>query len=266
VDFSYTLRSIGRPVEALSAAERVVVIQQKLANAHPELIQFRSDLAASYSAVGYLLNVTGRPVEALAAFERSLAIVRKLAGANANVTRFQDQLAGAYGSIAWVYKMTGKPAEALAEYEHELAIRRKLIEADPSVRMHQTHMATCLGQIGGIHREAGRHSEAARASREASAILERLSILEPIDCYNMACHNATLVGIAITPGSGMTAAEGRHAAEQAIEWLHRAVARGYRNVALMRRDPDLDPLRSRPDFQLLMMELEFPDDALARGD
>jgi hypothetical protein len=45
-----------------------------------------------------------------------------------------------------------------------------------------------------------------------------------------------------------------------MQWLHRAVARGYRNVALMRRDSDLDPLRSRPDFQLLMMDLAMPDD------
>jgi serine/threonine-protein kinase len=61
----------------------------------------------------------------------------------------------------------------------------------------------------------------------------------------------------------MTATEGRTAAEQAMQWLYRAVARGYRNVALMQRDPDLDPLRSRPDFQLLMMDLEFPDDPFA---
>jgi serine/threonine-protein kinase len=98
------------------------------------------------------------------------------------------------------------------------------------------------------------------------AIYERLSILEPIDCYNLACGNATLAGIAIGPGSGMTSAEGQAAAERAMEWLHRAVARGYRNVALMQRDPYLNPVRSRPDFQLLMMDLEFPDDPFVRGD
>jgi hypothetical protein len=51
-----------------------------------------------------------------------------------------------------------------------------------------------------------------------------------------------------------------------MQWLHRAVNAGYRNVALMRRDSDLDSLRSRPDFQLLMMDLAFPDDPFARGD
>ncbi len=31
----------------------------------------------------------------------------------------------------------------------------------------------------------------------------------------------------------------------------------------MRRDADLDPLRSRPDFQMLMMDPAFPDEPFA---
>jgi hypothetical protein len=64
----------------------------------------------------------------------------------------------------------------------------------------------------------------------------------------------------------MKAAEGRAEAERAMQWLHGAVAAGYRNVALMRQDPDLDPLRSRDDFQHLMMDLAMPDDPFARPD
>jgi serine/threonine-protein kinase len=259
-DFSYTLRVTGRPIEALSAAERVLTIRQTLADAHPELAQSQADLAASYGRVGYLLNVTGRPAEALAAFERELATVRKLAEANPNVTRFQELQAGAYGLIAWTYKLDGKSAEALAAFERELAIERKLAEANPSVLWNQRAIALTVGHISGIHREAGRHAEAATAAREAVAIYGRLPTLEPIDCYNLSCLNATFSGIAAMPGSGVGTSEGQAAAERAMQWLLRAVARGYRNMVTMRRDHDLDPLRSRPDFQLLMMDLAMPDD------
>jgi hypothetical protein len=50
-----------------------------------------------------------------------------------------------------------------------------------------------------------------------------------------------------------------------MDWLRQAVAGGYRKLTVLRTDLDLDPLRSRPDFQLLMMDLAFPDDPFARG-
>jgi hypothetical protein len=34
-------------------------------------------------------------------------------------------------------------------------------------------------------------------------------------------------------------------------------------VAFMRRDADLDPLRARPDFQLLLLDLAFPGQPFA---
>ena len=43
-----------------------------------------------------------------------------------------------------------------------------------------------------------------------------------------------------------------------MDTLRRAVAAGYRSVDWIGATPDLDPLRSRPDFQLLMMDLAFP--------
>jgi hypothetical protein len=40
--------------------------------------------------------------------------------------------------------------------------------------------------------------------------------------------------------------------------LRRAVAAGFADIAHIRADPDLDPLRSRADFQTLLMDLAFP--------
>jgi hypothetical protein len=66
-------------------------------------------------------------------------------------------------------------------------------------------------------------------------------------------------------GSGLSAAEGAAELDRAMVLLRRAIAGGYRNLTWMRRDPDLDPLRTRPDFQALMMDLEFPSDPFAKG-
>jgi hypothetical protein len=42
----------------------------------------------------------------------------------------------------------------------------------------------------------------------------------------------------------------------AMAWLPKAVAAGYKDVASIRKDADLDFLRDREDFQKLVAELE----------
>ena len=51
--------------------------------------------------------------------------------------------------------------------------------------------------------------------------------------------------------------EQRRHADKAIQALREAAAQGYRNVPWMKRDPCLDPLRQRPDFQQFLKELEL---------
>jgi hypothetical protein len=41
-----------------------------------------------------------------------------------------------------------------------------------------------------------------------------------------------------------------------MEWLHQAVANGYRNTNQLRIESALDPLRDRADFKKLMADLE----------
>lgn len=45
-------------------------------------------------------------------------------------------------------------------------------------------------------------------------------------------------------------------ADRAMALLRQAVAKGYKDAAHLKKDKDLDPLRSRPDFQKLLAELE----------
>ncbi len=67
-------------------------------------------------------------------------------------------------------------------------------------------------------------------------------------------------------GSGLTVAAARSEADKAIERLRRVIPAGcWSQAALMRIDTDLDPIRSRPDFQLLIIDLVSPIDPFAPG-
>jgi eukaryotic-like serine/threonine-protein kinase len=180
------------------------------------------------------------------------------------VTDFRSDLSSTHQVMGWALNQTGKTAEALAEFERSTTIMQKLAEANPNVTEWQTELANNLGFVGGMHLKAGRTAEAVASVRRATAILRRLPSRKPADLYNLACGHAMLSLLAAEPGSGMTAAEGRAEADRAMEWLRQAVAAGYRKLSFMRIDSDLEPLRSRTDFQLLMMDLAFPAEPFAR--
>ena len=50
--------------------------------------------------------------------------------------------------------------------------------------------------------------------------------------------------------------------DRAMELLKQVVAEGYRAPS-MSTDPDFDPLRRRPDFQRLLLDVTFPADPFA---
>ena len=77
----------------------------------------------------------------------------------------------------------------------------------------------------------------------------------------MACCHSLIAGAAPEPGSGLMLADARAEAERAVAGVREAFARGYGNLEWVRRgDPDLKPIRRRPDFQLLLMDLLMPFD------
>ncbi len=80
---------------------------------------------------------------------------------------------------------------------------------------------------------------------------------------HLAGSRSLLSGVVDRSGSGMSAVEGRVEADAAMVALRRAVDAGWRNASRARKDSDLDPIRSRPEFRLLMLDLEFPADTFA---
>jgi eukaryotic-like serine/threonine-protein kinase len=84
------------------------------------------------------------------------------------------------------------------------------------------------------------------------------------DLYDLARCRALLAGSDVGPDSDVSAGEARSRADRAMEALRRAVAAGYRDQARMRVDTDLDPLRDREDFRLLLMDLAMPAEPFAR--
>ena len=82
--------------------------------------------------------------------------------------------------------------------------------------------------------------------------------------FEAGCH-AMLASVAGRTGSGIAGPERSSEEETAMVILRRIIEGGYHDSQLI-IESSLDPLRSRPDFRLLMMDVAFPADPFARSD
>ncbi len=253
------LRHTGQTAEALTSYRAALTILQRLADASPTVTELQFDLGATQNNIGILLRETGKPADALASLRAALAIHRNLADANPDLTKFQIALANAELETGESMRWAGKRAESRACYERALAILARLIDAQPTFAKHlQIYLVFGWKGLGATQQAAGQPADAVGSWRRAVATDEhaRTSMGEPL-YYLAGCH-AGLGGIAGAAGSGLSASEGAVELDRAMALLRRAADAGFHNVDRMRRDPDLDPLRARPDFQAMMADLAFP--------
>jgi serine/threonine-protein kinase len=264
VSIGVLLTDTGKPTEALPAFERAKQIQQKLADANPDAAQSQSDLARTLDYMATVGRYYRGGRDPLPIYEQARAIRQKLVDANPNILQFQGDLAFTDIYIGLILQHSGRPTDALAAHRRAIDTLERLVQLDPATSEYQWELAHSLGYVAGLRKELRQPSDAVAAWRQAVAIYERVPTRRVIDLYNLACAHAGLSGLAAEPSSRMTAHQGRAEADKAMEWLRRAVAAGYRNFGWMRVDADLDSLRPRSDFQLLMLDLAFPADPIAR--
>jgi hypothetical protein len=128
--------------------------------------------------------------------------------------------------------------------------------------VYRSHLAYSFHRRGLARGDLGDTAGAAADARRAVALAEGLPSGRGQDLFQTPCAHAALAGLA---GSGVSAAEAVTEADAAMALLRRAAAVGHRNPDAYRTEDALDPLRSRDDFRVLMMDLAMPDDAFARA-
>jgi hypothetical protein len=102
---------------------------------------------------------------------------------------------------------------------------------------------------------AGDHIKAVSAANELSQGKD----VNAAVLYDLACV-CSLASAAVKPAAADANAKSQKLKEQyamrALELLRQAIAKGFKDVAHMKKDTDLDPLRQRDDFKKLVAEME----------
>jgi tetratricopeptide (TPR) repeat protein len=255
-----TLMGVGKaeaelrhPHEAARARQEAVGVMTQLAEEYPLIQDYQGCLAAGYHCLASDHFDARNYEEALGFFRRALPIREKLSRANpGNLNRHSD-VVGTWNRIAETLEKLGRREEALAAYERVIALHRLTCERQPTVPRHRHWLGDRYLDLARVQRSLG------QATRAAATIRQRLELCpdNPAELYRTARALAACIPVATQGQAEITAddAEPGALADQAMAVLRQAVRYGFRDLESLRTNPDLAPLRTRADFQVLVATL-----------
>jgi tetratricopeptide (TPR) repeat protein len=252
------LTQTSKPLEAEAEFCRALEIYGKLADDDPAVSVFRWQLANSHNSLGAVLSGTGKPSQAEAEFRLVLKICQKLADDNPGIPDHRNLLAAGHINLSVVLRRLGQTAKARDSCDQAIAIREALVQEVPKVPMYRSNLAYSYLRHGLARGDLSDPVGAAADTRRAIALWEGLPSRRGEEWFEAACAQAALASLAGRAGSGVSTAEAVTEADAAMALLRRAVAQGHRRPDAYRTEDVLDPLRSRDDFRLLMMDLARP--------
>ena len=256
------LADTGKLAEAVAEHRDALAIQQKLADDNPAVTDFRSRLANSRNNLGIMLSETGNTAEAEAEFHKAVSIYQKLADDNPAIPEYRRGIIYPLINIGEQLTNTGRASLAIDYFARSRDILEALVKEHPTERENRDLLASSLSGLGRARGRAGDRRAAVADLRRAIALQEGLAALRNDGRYDLARSHARLASLAADHGSGLAPAEAQAQADRAVDLLRRLVAEGFRTPS-MSTEPDFDPLRPRPDFQLLLLDLTFPADPFA---
>jgi serine/threonine protein kinase len=282
----------GQRDAALKSYEEARTIRAKLVAAHPDFPEYQNHLANSCNSIGILQKDAGQREVALQSYEQARAIWERLVAAHPDVPDYQIRLGGTYVNLGSLVADNGKPEDSLLWYAKAISLIRQHEPSNSTARLFLRNAylsrARALSNLS-RHAEAlkdwdrtlaletgpdrnrlrlecaktlaylGQH---AQASAEANDLAQAKGMTAG-NLYNLACvyalSSAAAAKDASLPQADRNRLAERHAA-RAVELLTQVQATGYfkdrARVERLKKDSDLDPLRSRDDFQKLLAELE----------
>jgi tetratricopeptide (TPR) repeat protein len=249
----------GRLQEAEQDYEEALSICKQLAADFPARPEFRERVADSHNDRGILLRDTGRVKEAEQEYDQALSIYRQLAADFPNKPDLRNGLAGTCVNLANLLQRQGNCAAAklvlLEGSPHHLAAL-KANSRNPTYRQfYRKHLIVLTAAHAGL-------LEQADAVRTAETCRD-LGWNAPADAYDAACLLSLCIPI-VAQHDKLDEKQRQEAAqfygEAAMKLLRDAASKGFKNVAHMKKDTDLDPLRPREDFKKLIAELEAKRD------
>jgi serine/threonine-protein kinase len=261
-------RKAGEPAEARGWYQKALIILEKLTQDSPAVTEFQEDLAKIYGNLGLLENEAGKPAAALGWYKKSQAIWEKLIQTNA--TPYHSGLGQVLDFIGLAWELQGQHEKALTAYQKAIDHQRMAFAKAPKVMWYRQLLSDHYTSLARLQRTLNRPTEASAASLDRRQLWPRdrteLYNVASKELYSVACELALCVPLVAKGKAQLTPAEQTERqkyANLAMGTLEQAIDSGFNDVEHMKKDKDLDPLRSDDNFKKLLQQLE--DKAKKKG-
>jgi tetratricopeptide (TPR) repeat protein len=233
---------MGKIEEAERVYKTAVNILEGLLADSPKEMRVAVDLGRIYLGLGYFFNGQRKLETAVDWYSRAIRTLQAALPPGPSSSAARQALHEAYWSRAQALAALERKQEALADYDRAIKL-----EDGPNHTALRLERADTLAHLG-------KHAE---ATAEADA-LAREEVIEAESLYQSACI-FSISSEAVHRDTKISAADRQKLSAQyaarAVELLARSHAAGYfkdpAHLQTLKKDSDLDPLRSREDFKNL---------------
>jgi eukaryotic-like serine/threonine-protein kinase len=244
--------------DAEAAYQRGREVLARVARGFPQEARgplYRRHLGALQHNQGVLLFRLRRDAEAEKLFREASAVRKEFVENSPNRADYLRDLANTLGNLALVRRRQGHLRGAVKLLREAIRHQRAAMALAPKVDEYRRQCANQTFHLARTCLQAGEYAAAAEAARELPA-------LTPDDPLTYVLAARLLAGcVAPARADKELPPEKRREREEAygaeaVKLLGEAIRKGHKDLAGLRREPDLKPLQPRADFKKLLPEPE----------
>jgi eukaryotic-like serine/threonine-protein kinase len=286
-ELAHTLKTLGghfaelrKRDEALVQYRAAAKLQKALVARFPKTPGYQEALANTHNGIGVLFAEDGKFEQARPEYLAARDLLKKLADDYPAVPSHQVDLGGSYCNYGNLYRQEGKPADSLEWLDLAAQTLERAHQKMPLDSRGKEYLRNCyIGRAQSYdalkkyadaakeweraiellpppHRPPFRGNRAVslfQAGQYASAMEEVNELTKSEKWLGHQWYNfASMYSVA----SSKLADKKQEYADRAMELLRKSVKSGYKDLAHMKTDANLDHVRKRPDFESLLAELE----------
>jgi thiol-disulfide isomerase/thioredoxin len=245
-----------RYTDARKSYQQVIDLNDQLARDVPEkATPSQTNAARALFQIANVLEDHSKSQDAEKAYRDTLARQEKLVAQNPQSSVAHSALADTAESLASLLEKS-RPAESRQLLARSLQGWSQASRLDMQTARFATKVRDTYQALSVLYEKEGLHAELFKLGEQLSG--DNVDG-EALDTYNAGCLAARAAGT--VRGQTKLGDDDRlrlveSYGSQAVKLLHRSLQCGFKDRDQIDRDADLDPVRQRPDFRLLMVDLD----------